>query len=1204
MVNSLIVWGARIVCVARWLAIVLSALYVSPMAQAAQTASGEADGQSDQYRGADEPTIPASIFGQGVRETPWLSPTDEAAKFRLPPGFSAELVAAEPQIDKPLNMAFDHRGRLWVTCTREYPYAAPEGTTPRDSIKIIEDTTGDGQFDTVKTFADQLNIPMGLLPVADGVICFNLPWVWHLQDNDGDDRVDHHHKLLGPFDTSRDTHGMINALRQGSDGWIYACHGFSNRSEVTAADGSRVQMHSGNTFRFRADGSRIELYTAGQVNPFGMTCDQWGGWYTADCHSKPLTALLPGGCYPSFGRPHDGLGFAPSMMDHLHASTAISGVEYYQADQFPPAYRQLFYSGNVMTSRINCNAPVRTGATVTARELADFMTSDDPWFRPVDIRLGPDGCLYVADFYNKIIGHYEVPLEHPERDRLSGRIWRIRYQTSAAVETRSPELPHKSSGLASKNHQVRRQAIEAELIRPAYSRTELEKISTDAAGPTRLRLSAVEILHRRHQLPVSMILDLIHGSDSPNASNQLIALLLTIANGWSEQPDGMPELLAETTKLLQHNEPQVVVRAIELLGRRGHPSHIEPLIGTGLATAASDPVQLQAARIAIRNILQRNDGATGQLFDRWMKDAQWLKSDQAWFVAQLLPGIANSEAAETLLRYLSAVHQISHTPSSPAAVHELTVAAIEHAARHPSQELLDLLLSMTTHVAGNDLIERAKMIDRIAVEFQSRLGQHPPALQTYLQAVLQELVGSLASHLNIHGPGMQWLDLSGSSWSLETRQCADGTAAELLSSLSRGEAYVGTLSSEPFTCPGQMSFWLAGHNGFPDKPDHQLNRVRLILPTTGRVLAQAYPPRNDRAVEVKWDLTDAAGQSVVLQVVDGDSGGAFAWVAIGRFSEPSLDSQNADRWTTAIASLLRRGSTQPATMQQLDSLTLSPRQRAGLLSAAWEGQGKSLASTLVSQALAIGRADLVAGHLGSGEGLSDELGLVIAQQISQSATAAQQSILARSLLKSADGCQILAELLEAGLLNPASLRGVSALLPQSLSPEKRQRLQRFIDSAHQSGLDPSLVSQRLSSIDWTQTDAHRGQQVFKQHCANCHQLRGEGTVIGPQLDGAIARGPERLAEDVLLPNLNVDRAFRVTTLLLDDGSIVSGQVRQEDALSVQLVGSDAKPLAVAVADIVQRRETDQSLMPANFSELLSAQQLGDLLQYLSHAAEK
>src|SRR5439155_3262760 len=184
---------------------------------------------------------------------------------------------------------------------------------------------------------------------------------------------------------------------------------------------------SGNTFRFRLDGSRIEHFTHGQVNPFGMCFDELFNISTADCHSKPSYQLLRGGYYPSFGKPDDGLGFVPPMMDHLHGSTAICGLVKYHGENFPEAYRGDFYSGNVMTSRINRNKPEYHGSTIKAIEQPDFLSTGDPWFRPVDIQIGPDGAMYIADFYHRIIGHYEVPLPHPGRDRTSGRIWRIVY---------------------------------------------------------------------------------------------------------------------------------------------------------------------------------------------------------------------------------------------------------------------------------------------------------------------------------------------------------------------------------------------------------------------------------------------------------------------------------------------------------------------------------------------------------------------------------------------------------------------------------------------------------------------------------------------------------------------------------------------------------------------------------------------------------
>jgi glucose/arabinose dehydrogenase len=372
--------------------------------------------------GAAAPVTDASIYGQGVRSTDWLAPEDERAGFHLPPGFEVRLFAAEPEIAKPLNMAFDSRGRMWVTNSVEYPYAAKEGEVRRDAVTILEDIDGDGRADKVTTFADELNIPIGILPYGDGCICFSIPNIWYFRDTDGDGRCDKREVVLGPFDTSRDTHGLINSFRDGGDGWIYACHGFNNQSEVAGTDGHLVRLQSGNTFRFRPDGSRIEQVTHGQVNPFGMTVDEWGYRYTADCHSKPITQLIPGACYPSFGRPHDGLGFLPPMVDHLHGSTAICGIVYVPTSSPIVPLRSQMISGNVMTSRLNRNEVYFNGATAKGRELSDFMTSNDPWFRPVDIQLGPDGNLYVADFYNKIIGHYEVRLDHPERDRTSGRI--------------------------------------------------------------------------------------------------------------------------------------------------------------------------------------------------------------------------------------------------------------------------------------------------------------------------------------------------------------------------------------------------------------------------------------------------------------------------------------------------------------------------------------------------------------------------------------------------------------------------------------------------------------------------------------------------------------------------------------------------------------------------------------------------------------
>ena len=156
---------------------------------------------------------------------------------------------------------------------------------------------------------------------------------------------------------------MTSSFRRGYDGWLYANHGFNNDSVITAKDGSSIKMHSGNTYRVKIDGSHVEQFAWGRVNPFGLIFDPLGNLYSSDCETLPIYQLLRGGYYPSFGKPHDGLGFAPPMMSHKHRSTAIAGIVYYAATNFPPEFRDNIFVGNVMTCRIDRDSLAMHGSS-------------------------------------------------------------------------------------------------------------------------------------------------------------------------------------------------------------------------------------------------------------------------------------------------------------------------------------------------------------------------------------------------------------------------------------------------------------------------------------------------------------------------------------------------------------------------------------------------------------------------------------------------------------------------------------------------------------------------------------------------------------------------------------------------------------------------------------------------------------------------
>jgi len=418
-----------------------------------------------------------------VRETEALTPAQEQAALHVPDGFEIQLFASEPMINKPINMAFDAKGRLWVSSTVEYPYCADKsrwsdtlGTRvkdSRDAIKILEDTDGDGKADKVTDFADGLNIPTGVVPWykpehTAGCIAWSIPNIWYFADTDGDGKADLREVVMGPLGYEKDTHGMCSSFRLGLDGWIYATHGFNNTSHFKARDGSTLDLHSGNVFRFRPDGSRVEPWTWGQVNPFGLCWDRYGNLYSADCHSAPIYQLIRGAHYPSFGKPHDGLGYAPVMCEHTHGSTGICGIAYIDGGVWGPEWDDHMFLGNVVTSKVNHDHVTFTGSTPKANEKPDFLTSDDPWFRPVDIQLGPDNALYIADFYNRIIGHYEVPLDHPGRDRERGRIWRV-VKKDASLVKRTPErldVTDWRAALASSSPFVQRAAVSELQERP------------------------------------------------------------------------------------------------------------------------------------------------------------------------------------------------------------------------------------------------------------------------------------------------------------------------------------------------------------------------------------------------------------------------------------------------------------------------------------------------------------------------------------------------------------------------------------------------------------------------------------------------------------------------------------------------------------------------------------------------------------------
>ena len=1134
-------------------------------------------------------------FREFIRPTEPLSPQDALKAFTLPAEFEIQLVAAEPEIQKPLNMAFDIKGRLWITDSSEYPYPVQPGAKGKDTIKILEDTDGDGRADKITTFAEGLNIPMGLYPYKNGVIAFSIPDISFYEDTDGDDKADKVTRLFGPMGFERDTHGMNNSFRRGFDGWLCANHGFNNQTSVSGSDGHKIEMHSGNTYRMRLDGSRIEHFTHGQVNPFGSTFDEKGNLFTADCHSKPIYQILRGGYYPSFGKPDDGLGFVKQMMDHLHGSTAIAGVEIISGAQFPQEYQGNFFSGNVMTCRLNRNSPVYHGSTIVAKEEPDFLATTDPWFRPVDVRLGPDGALYVADFYNKIIGHYEVPLDHPGRDRHSGRIWRIvcKGKDYTHVDYSKLSVPQLIELLGSPNLTTR--MLITDYLSDQKGQAVIEPLQhavVEAKQPT-IVVHALWVLFRLGALKDELI------SQAVSSPSELVrihaAKILAERTSWDEQNR------LQMVHALEDGNAFVQRAAAEALGLHPNLENIQPLFALRQRVPAEDNHLEYVVRRAL--MLQIRDSLVFKQLD-WST----LNSAQRRELAQLSLAVPTEQAALYLIQTLQ-TEQIDQ---------RVLPDYFRHIVRYlPADKLPHMIELARTKLAG-DLDLQVEIIKAVLQGYQQKGLKFDPALTAWAMQLTDKLLAANADQPN------QWVNLPvvegehANPWGVQQRASADGDqASPFFCSLTAGEQATGRLVSADFKIPAQLEFYIAGHVGFPKQPDHGLNYVQLKRSKDHSVIKRVSAPRNDLAQKVSWDLKEFAGEQGYLEIVDGDTGKAYAWLAVGRFqpaivSVPPISLQQQNSRLSAAVFLVQQFHMRAAREKLVDLLSaerLDPGLMNELALAVITVDGTDAFRPLFPlPAVQVAATDVFQNAVIQAviHQKLDQLDALF-QRAFKSYPSRLQTQLAEVLSKQPQGADQLVSYAEKGIVAPQLLTepGIQIQIQQAADQSLKTRVQKLI-----SALPPrekktqENIATHLKSHEAFKLSLENGQTVFEKNCAVCHQLAGKGAVVGPQLDGIGNRGLERLLEDVLDPNRAVDINFRTTTIITDAGRVFSGLKRREEGAVLVFVDNKGKEFTISKEEIEEQKQSPLSLMPANLLEILSPQQLHDLLAYLLQSTKK
>jgi glucose/arabinose dehydrogenase/mono/diheme cytochrome c family protein len=371
-------------------------------------------------------------------ENTWNTPQEELNTFDVRDGFEINLFASEPDVINPIAIQFDTRGRLWVVSSPDYPQIRP-GNFPKGKIVILEDTNGDGVSDTSIVFADNILLPNGLALTKKGVYVASGTEILHLIDTTGDDKADLQEVVLTGFGAG-DSHTNLNNLQWSHEGSLYMSQGLHSHHSRILTNQGLVELHRDGQWRWRPNTNNLEPFfgnMTGGFNPWGTTFDKWGQPFFISGGGGPLNGInwMKPGLTASEG--HAQLrGAWPSR--EIRERSNLSGLEYISGVHLPEELQGAMVGGGFLTGHHDVPIfAIRDDSSGYAVDLLEpsLVTSSSRTFRPVDVKQGPDGAIYIVDFTQKIIGHYEYSLRDPRRDYSRGRIWRI-----APTEKELPEV--------------------------------------------------------------------------------------------------------------------------------------------------------------------------------------------------------------------------------------------------------------------------------------------------------------------------------------------------------------------------------------------------------------------------------------------------------------------------------------------------------------------------------------------------------------------------------------------------------------------------------------------------------------------------------------------------------------------------------------------------------------------------------------------
>ena len=1177
---------------------------------------------------------------QGLRR----SAEEQQKLFRLPEGFEIELFTKESaDFGKFIMLIFDQQGRAWSSTALEYPVDANENpaaaealykSKARDKVVIFDQPFAPG-LRQPRSFADGLAIPEGVLPYKDGAVVQHGHDIVFLRDTDGDGKADKRELLLTGFGV-QDSHLFPHQFTRAPWGWFWLAQGAFNSGKVTSSKGDVTDFPNTRMARFRPDGSFFEPTSVGPCNIWGLALTGEGECFIQEANDYGYPVM-----------PFHEYAFYPGCADRLAKSyqppfpvqapgfkmsgSGLSGLALSDVGVWPKGYDGVMYIANPITSKVNAVRQHREGSGYRLEKLADFVSCDDPFFRPIAMTMGPDGCLYVIDWYNKIISHNEVARNHPDRDKQSGRIWRIK--PKGFVPQVVPDYTKLSSAdlIARLGSKV---AADAHLAwqtladrRPEEATTiALSAIAGDASAPAARRIQALWVLgeygHKTGPLAERLLAD-------PNRNVRREAVnALRHLGAWSPHFEALAALSTDA-------DTEVRAAAIKALGEASvkHPAALGVMMrfagpsleGPVAPSRSGKPIKVGAAyerdfeRFLVRMYLERQPEVVATFLAS--QEAKALPAEGRMFAAFALDPKFGAPLVAELVGQLNRapgpdeLFAVAKTLDQPASVAVLRKLLADAAVRNRVVELL--------------------LVNRTDLD-PAKVG---PVVTEAAQALLAQGVAERALAAQLIG-GFQLIDLEAGLLALVAREDSRRDALTGLQQLrtTKPEAVaalliegtppdVATLALRALVAsraPQTASLAMALY------PKLSLNDRKVVLDglsgtkAGAKAIAAGLADKSvavaDIEIPVAEKLAIALGDSPELAVVSQRLGGVFRSVL-------TLDGSND---AVAKTGVVLKGAFTVETWVRLDGKidnndsllggggTLDLNFAGGIFRAY---MGSKVNDVVVSaKPISVG----IWTHFALTRDAAGVLRIYQDGELTGTSKTAQPHDLPGLTIgwsTPAGGTQ--GAFAEYRIWNverkPAEVRTnmtrtfageklPSALVFASASGDaawgklgKGAKILRTTDAP------PLLNAEQFAAVEqktarFTALAAKAGDAVKGKAlvalCQACHLINGQGGLIGPNLSGAGAMGTEAVIRNIIEPNAAIEAAYRIFRVELTAGEVIEAFYVSEDATAYVIRQAGGADRRIPKAEVKAAKYLRRSLMPEGLLDGFTDEQVTDLFAYL------